>query len=58
MSEEQEQVSGGTRERVWVEKVDKTTDPPTVVERLFVENGVVVEHEVLPRPQEEETHGE
>lgn len=25
------------RERVWVDKMDKTTDPPTVVETVFME---------------------
>lgn len=29
------------RERVWVEKVDMEADPPRVVERLFIEDGVV-----------------
>lgn len=36
----------GTRERVWVDKVDKTVDPPVLVERVAVENGRVIE--VLP----------
>lgn len=35
------------RERVWVTKVDKTTEPPTVVEEIMVENGVVVARQAL-----------
>ena len=33
----------GTRERVWVEKVDKTKETPTA-EWICKENGVIVEH--------------
>ena len=34
--------STGTRERTWVMKFDHATDPPTPVEEVFIENGVVV----------------
>lgn len=30
------------RERVWIEKWDKESDPPRLVETLFVENGKVI----------------
>lgn len=30
-----------TRERVWVSKMDHTTDPPTPAGEVFIENGVV-----------------
>lgn len=31
------------RERLWIVKVDHETDPPTVVEEVFIENGVIME---------------
>ena len=30
------------RERVWVTKIDHTTDPPRPIEEIFVENGDIV----------------
>lgn len=46
----EEQVGPAIRERVWVEKVDKSGPEPVVVERLFVENGVVQTRE---RPEDD-----
>lgn len=46
------------RERVWVEKVDKSGPEPRVVERVFVENGVLLARETCdePVPKEEAAH--
>lgn len=30
------------RERVWLEKWDKTVDPPRLIEEIFVEDGRVI----------------
>lgn len=40
------------RERVWIEKVDKTTDPPVVTE-VMIENGVQQYERIVP-PDETE----
>ena len=42
------------RERVWVTKYDHSTDPPTPVEEVFVENGVVRSVRTLGRDQPQE----
>lgn len=34
------------RERIWVEKWDKSVDPPVLIEEVFVENGRVIERRV------------
>ncbi len=34
------------RERIWVKKLDKTYDPPRVIEEVFIENGQLVERTV------------
>lgn len=33
------------RERIWVDKLDHRYDPPRVVERIALQDGVIVEHE-------------
>lgn len=48
------------RERLWVEKFDHSTDPPTLVERRFVEDGELKTLERLSPPssqQEEDADG-
>lgn len=37
----EDQTAPGVRERFWVEKFDHSTDPPQLVETVFIENGVV-----------------
>lgn len=38
-------VPTGVRERIWIAKMDHSTDPPVCVERVFIENGVVMKRE-------------
>ena len=46
----QDTVGTPMRERVWVEKIDKTEDPPRLVEVVLVENGLVKEVTKVDRP--------
>lgn len=46
------------RERIWLEKWDKTVDPPVLVEEIFVEDGKIIERRALvipPEPEGEKT---
>jgi len=43
-----------TRERVWVEKIDRTGEQPVVVEEVLVENGAVVHVRAPQRPLTDE----
>ena len=42
------------RERVWIEIVDHTVEPPRPVEEIFVENGEIRERRRLDGPPLEE----
>lgn len=48
--------AAGVRERIWVTKLDHSTDPPREVETVFIENGEVIEV-TTPVEQKEESDG-